>query len=256
MFTTAGRLRVARNSHSAVALPDGRVAFLGGYTRGAVLDSVELFDPRTGRSEDGGKLASIREGAGSVLLKDGKILLSGGSQTDRELNGTFETYDPATKTARTVVQMQTPRRKHAAVLLEDGRVLIVGGSNTRDWAGQYASAEVFDPKTGKSTAVANMLKERFKINHAAVVLKDGAVLVAGGKADAEVFEPSANKFVPVEGSMDGPHYFSTATLLADGRVLIAGGYGNGGSGRGPLSTKEAWLYVPKPVIGDAPMGLR
>jgi Galactose oxidase, central domain/Kelch motif len=244
-FTTAGQMRGPRTSQAGVALPDGRVAFLGGYARGAIVDSVEIFDPRTGRSDDGGKLASPREGCGCVLLKDGKILLSGGSRAERELNGTFEIYDPAAKTSRTVAQMQTPRRKHAAVVLDDGRVLIIGGSNTRDWTGQYASAEVFDPKTGKSTAAANMAKERFKINHAAVVLEDGTVLVAGGKGEAEVFEPSANKFVPVEGSMDGPHYFSTATLLGDGRVLIAGGYGNGGSGNGPLSTKEAWLYDPK-----------
>jgi hypothetical protein len=243
-FTTVGRLRVPRNSHSAVALPDGRVAFLGGEGRGAILDSVEIFDPRTGRTEDGGKLATKREGCGCVLLKDGKISLSGGSREERELNGTIEIYDPEAKSSRTVAQMQTPRRKHAAVLLDDGRVLIVGGSNTSDWTGQFASAEVFDPKTNKSTAVANMAKERFKINHAVVVLNDGSVLVAGGKADAEVFEPSANKFVPVEGTMNGPRYFSTATLLGDGRVLIAGGYGNGGSGRGPLSTKEAWLYDP------------
>jgi hypothetical protein len=244
-FTTAGQLRVPRVSHAGVALPDGRVALLGGYKRGATLDSVEIFDPRTGRSEDGGKLASVREGCGCALMNDGKILLSGGSRGDRELNGTYEIYDPSRKSSRTVAQMQTPRRKHAAVLLDDGRVLIVGGSNTRDWTGQYASAEVFDPKSNKSTAIANMAKERFKITNAVVTLKNGTVLVAGGKADAEVFEPKENKFMPVEGTMNGPHYFSTATLLSDGRVLIAGGYGNGGTGRGPLSTKEAWLYSPK-----------
>ena len=244
-FLTVGALRVPRSSHSAVVLADGRVALLGGQGQGAALDSVEIVDPRTGRSEDGGKLASMREGGGCVLLKNGTILLSGGSRGDRELNGTIEVYDAKTKRSRTAAEMQTPRRKHAAVLLDDGRVLMVGGSNTRDWTGQYASAEVFDPTTNKSTTVANMSKERFKINHAVVVLRDGSVLVAGGKADAEVFEPNANRFAPVEGTMNSPHYFSTATLLGDGRVLIAGGYGNGGTGRGPLSTKQAWLYEPK-----------
>lgn len=243
-FTTSGRLQVPGTSHAAITLADGRVVFLGGYRDRTPVDSVEIFDPRTGRTEAAGNLASPREGCGCVLLDNGKILLTGGSREDRELNGTYELYDPASRTSRVLGPMQTPRRKHAAQLLDDGRVLIVGGSNTSDWTGQYASAELFDPKTGRSVKVGDMAQQRFKIRQAVVRLRDGSVLVAGGKADAEIFDPDQKRFLSVAGTMGAPHYFSTATLLSDGRVLLAGGYGNGGAGRGPLSTKETWLYVP------------
>lgn len=243
-FSVAGSMRIPRTSHAAITLPKSRVVFLGGYRDRAPLASVEIFDPTTGHSDGAGHLASAREGCGCVLLDNGKILLTGGSTADRRLNETIELYNPELRTSTVVGTLKVPRRKHAAVLLDDGRVLIAGGSSEDDWNDQYSSAEIFDPTANRSTKVTDMANQRFKIRNAAVRLKNGRVLVAGGKAEAEVFEPQQGVFAPVAGSMGGPHYFSTATLLEDGRVLIAGGYGNGTSGRGPLSTKQTWLYVP------------
>jgi hypothetical protein len=243
-FTRAGTLQMPRESHAAIALPGDRVLFLGGVANDSVIASVEVFDLRTGKTFDAGTLSAPRDGATAVRLRDGTILLAGGSKADRELNPTIELYDPAKQSSRVVGQLHTPRRKHATVLLGDGRVLIIGGSNTSDWTGQYASAEIFDPRRGTSTEVANMAQQRFKITNAVAVLKDGTVLVAGGKPQAERFNPADATFSPVAGTMDGPHYFGSATLLPDGRVLVAGGYGNGGGGRGPQSTRESWLFVP------------
>ena len=63
------------------------------------------------------------------------------------------------------------------------------------------------------------------------MLLDGTVLVAGGTTDAdasslaEIFDPASETWIAV-GEMKEPRYNHTATLLADGRVLVAGGVGS------------------------------
>jgi hypothetical protein len=80
--------------------------------------------------------------------------------------------------------------------------------------------------------------------HTATLLKNGKVLVIGGRdADgntlgtAEFFDPTNGTFTPA-GSMNIPRESHTATLLNDGRVLITGG----DNGTASLATAE--LFDP------------
>ena len=75
---------------------------------------------------------------------------------------------------------------------------------------------------------------------------------AGSTASAELYDPSAGKFVGTADMAEarGVH---TATLLKDGRVLIAGGVSYGGIGifRGSLASAELYtpdVLVPAPVL--------
>jgi hypothetical protein len=88
--------------------------------------------------------------------------------------------------------MLTPRTGHAAVRLLDGRVLIVGGTAlgplgprdpvTGQWpTGLLASAELWDPTTGRFSATGRMTTARE--NATATLLDDGRVLIAGGTTD-------------------------------------------------------------------------
>ncbi len=82
-----------------------------------------------------------------------------------------------------------------------------------------------------------------RAGHTATLLADGNVLiVGGGDANAEFFDPSSGTFAPA-GTMTTPRYGAQATLLANGKVLITGGFGPGTSQLPVLSSAE--LYDPQ-----------
>lgn len=136
--------------------------------------------------------------------------------------------------------LEVARPGHSATLLRDGTVLVAGG------AGGEASAEVYDPVQGGWHPTGIMTTSR--AYHTATLLKDGRVLVTGGagtasdigyRASAEIYEPKTEAWKPV-APMALARAFHTATVLADGRVLIAGGQGGG---HGPYH-REAEIFDP------------
>jgi hypothetical protein len=111
------------------------------------------------------------------------------------------------------------------------------------WEGRYASAEIYDPATGRFTTTANLNTARYKIRDAVVTLPNGKILVAGGGARPEVFDPRAGLFAPIAGSLGATRYYATATLLDNGSVLILGGYLSDEK-PGMAADLSAWLYQP------------
>jgi hypothetical protein len=119
-----------------------------------------------------------------------------------------------------------------AIVLLDGRVLVAGGA--RD----LRSAEVYHPDSQTWTVTGRMVEPR--LYSTAVLLRDGRVLLAGGTSDrgapavgdvvtfaptlasAEVYDPRTGTWTRT-GTMAQARSGHTATLLPDGRVLVAGG---------------------------------
>lgn len=246
-FRRTGDLTGPRCGAAEILLKSGKVLLVGGdgLHEDERLASAELYDPAIGRFTATGSMHVPRNTHTAVLLKDGRVLVVGGSSAGRypnaQIEASAEIYDPATGRFATTGSMHTARHKLAAVLLSDGRVLVVGGSDNRDWRGKYASAELFDPATGRFSAAGEMASQRFKLTESVVRLPDGRVLIAGGAEQPEIYDPSSKTFQPVAGTVGNGRYFSSATLLPDGRVLIAGGYGNDAMAG---AVANAWIYQP------------
>ena len=240
-FTPTGHMTMPRSEHVAVLLNNGKLILAGGIgNEWTFLASAEIYDPSTGTFTRTGSMTTPRESHTATLLKSGKVLIAGGHKDRREAMTVYssaEVYDPARGTFSATGNMTTVRHKHAASLLPGGDVLIVGGSDKRDWQGKYASAEIYDSTKGEFKAIGDMRMARFKLANAVVSLRNGKILIAGGGEQLELYDPATNTFSTVKGRIDTARYFSAATLLQDGRVLITGGYDADGA-----SSARAWIY--------------
>jgi hypothetical protein len=147
-----------------------------------------------------------------------------------------EIYDPATGTFTATGRMVFNHgNAPTATLLNDGRVLILGGFSAP------SNAELFDPASGKYSAIAATTIEPHAVFHTADLLPDGRVLIVGGlngdenvakpNSGAELFDPKSQTFTKVS-SLAAKRRRHTTTALTDGRVLVIGGSDTAGGAIG------------------------
>lgn len=122
--SAAGKLKKWRYGPVVSALPGGRVLVAGGRQGKAWLDSAEIFDPATGKSESAAPMKQRRVMHGALRLTDGRVLVYGGGSKDLEL------FDPAKKSWRAVGRVKKDTVGIAAVQLSDGSVFLAGGDLT------------------------------------------------------------------------------------------------------------------------------
>ncbi len=238
-FRATGNMVQPRRNSTATRLNDGRVLIAGGGNTTSNLGTAELYDPSTGVFTATGPMVAGRSGATATLLPNGRVLIAGGADATGVPVASAELYDPSTDRFTATGSMATIRMYFTATLVSGGRVLVVGGdASTGPGQNQgviLSSAEIYDPATGLFTQTGSM--GTLRSNHAATLLLDGRVLVAGGEnitsgsglASAEVYDPASGQFSPTTGSMTHPRFAHSATLLANGRVLIVGGFGDSAS---------------------------
>ncbi len=185
-----------------------------------------------------GSMSTTRFSHTATLLPSGKVLVAGG-----ESGGTLasaELYDPATNGWSSAGSLGTARYYHTATLLPTGKMLVTGG---RGRNGDIASAELYDPATNSWSSAGRLNTAR--AYHTATLLPGGKVLIAGGSADssgisalasAELYDPTTNSWSSA-GTLNMGRSSPTATLLPNGKVLVAGG-------RDGVALASAELYDP------------
>lgn len=235
-FVTTGSMRGARGGAVAALLPGGRVLIVGGTVGGGrLLRTAEIYHPQTRSFASARPMFTGRGGHSAARLAGGKILVAGGADSNGRVLASAELFDPRTGRFTRTGRMQTPRHKHALVALPGGGALVIGGSNERDFGGRYASAEVFGARTRRFSHVGRMETTRFKLDGTAVLARPRSVIVAGGGETVETYDPLRRRFGRL-GSTGARLSFATATLLANGSVLFAGGYDEGIN-----VSRRAWL---------------
>jgi hypothetical protein len=252
-FFPTGTMPVTAANQTALAvssLAGAKIAAFGGISGkvhstvnllsfiGTVMAGVETYDPTTGKWTAGANvMSSPRTGATATLLPSGKILIAGGfSNNGSPALNTAEIYDPSNGTfVATDNNMTDPRAFHTATLLANGKVLVDSGM-TDNTGNLSSTADLFDPTAGThgvftvSTGTPGPRAAAVSIIFPSGPMA-GKVLITGGdicgalqicsSMFADVYDPVMDVFsFP---AMNENRMNHTATLLNDGKVLVAGG---------------------------------
>jgi hypothetical protein len=163
----------------------------------------------------------------SVMYRPGKILYSGGATSQvandvpAQANAAVIDLTASTPTWRATSSMNYARVYHDLTMLADGTVLATGGT----------------PTSGSA---------------------DGSTEVSGGVLPSEIWDPATERWTTVASMSETRGYHSTAVLMPDGRVLVAGSGHDDNNTTSP-GQYNAQIYSPpylfkgaRPTISSAP----
>ena len=196
---------VGRTDHLTVALPGGRAIAMGGNSTEAInvpdIDSTQIFDPVTETFSTGPQL-----------------LFSALAGNDTSI----------------------------APLANGGFLLVGGGINSSTTLPEHdgdVATQVFDAASGRFVRVGNAVT-RGRVDGRATALADGGVLLSGARSRLAALPVDRydvrTGLWHVVGNMLVPRVEHSATLLRDGRVLLAGGL----TSPGQFFTGAAEIYDP------------
>ncbi|HTY88171.1 MAG TPA: kelch repeat-containing protein, partial [Candidatus Acidoferrum sp.] len=242
---TTNTMTTGRNWQTASLLPNGQVLQVAGFQNGpGQLAGMELFDSASGAwLPTTNRLHVARWGHTATMLPGGRIVVAGGISVYGVTNST-EVYDSTNATWTTNGGMNNGRAFHTATLLPNNEVLVVGGEAS-SFPPSLSSVELYDLVSGTWTATNSLITARY--GHTATLLPNGKVLIAGGYtgngtsgylSSAELYDPVTGTWMAT-GSLNTARISPTATLLSNGKALLAGG---NNSTSGNLSSAE--LYDP------------
>jgi hypothetical protein len=208
---------------TAILMPNGKI-----FIYGSSKPYAEIYNPKTNTSKLTSQINYARSNSSIVLLKDGKILITGGDispyskgkynhtlkpytlngikHSAGETTSTAEIYDPRNNKFNLVGNMNYQRSNHCAILLPNGQILIAGGERSR----------YYNPTLDKKSYDENVhpkVKQSFQYGD-----------LRGYIQDIELFNPRTNKF-KVVGKLKYDMGAKKLNVLDDRYILAIGGIG-------------------------------
>lgn len=173
-------------------LKDGRIWLSGGVgSSNTYSRNTWFFDSKTKQLSKGPALAKESIKHATLLLADGKVLVSGGS-TPRPLEiELVQMMDPKANSMISIGKLIFARYEHSMVELSPGIIAITGGA-TRN--GDQDEVEIFDTNIGRSRMVGHLAAPRKQ--HDSLKIDSNHVLVLLGRGfDYKVQEMEPEVFV-------------------------------------------------------------
>jgi len=270
-------MSVGRWYPTATALPDGRVLAFSGdnivqdrpgqphpFEDASVNSLPSIYNPKTNSWTD------FPSATLTSPLYPFMFVLSNGKVFDAGPDTVTRTFDPGTATWSTVAT--SPFDGMSAVMYRPDKIMKAGswadpdfaGTKTYDSSAQTAVIDMSAPSpTWRATAPMNFARSYQNMT----LLPDGTVLASGGSSasdgrdlskgvlPAEIWNPDTETWTTVASLTNSREYHSTALLLPDGRVLMAGGGGLPGA----TDILNAEIYSPpylfkgtRPTITSTP----
>ncbi len=273
---TAGPMDAERFELTATAIKGGVLVAGGGLLINPIgelmpsssLDTAEIFSPSTSKFVPTRQtMVRSRVGQAASMLSDGRVLITGGADLTRQIFATSELYDPGSGSFSCIggttgrdcaASLHGGRFSQTATALKgNSQVLMAGGSDGGPMA--LTTAEVYNSSSKTYSCVGgvsptpplcNDSMAVPRINHSAILLLDGQILVAGGAdatagkvtATAELYNPTTGVFTATGSMTTARQEFAFALFPSgplSGQVLVTGGSDATGSF---LSSAE--LYNP------------
>lgn len=242
-FLNVGRMSTHRFQHTATPFLDPtdghwKVLICGGFNGSDVLDTAEIYDPKTRTFQSlSSKMTTPRMNHSATLLPDGKIMISGGFDGNYTTN-TIEIFDPTTRTFTPYnILLRQRREGHVSFLVGYNIYMICGFAYYNPTVLFASNVEYIDYRNGYLMLFGNVSFYRMLYAHA--LTDNGLFVVAGGLGYRVGQTPSPSPLDTIEvwqfGGTSSGHRILQSTMvsarvggmavaLSSGDVLILGGY--------------------------------
>ncbi|MCC6629575.1 MAG: hypothetical protein IT340_19525 [Chloroflexi bacterium] len=226
-WTLGPDLARGRDDHTVTLLANGKVLVVGGVDD-SILATAEIYDPATNAWSPTGSMTTVREQHTATLLANGKVLVAGGHGPDRATLASAELYDPATGAWSATGSLSKPSDNHSSTRLQDGRVLLLSWDS--------GAASIYSPTSGAWLDVSAPTGGIESV--IALLLQDGRVFLVQQGNTSDIYDPVTDTWMTTAERSARYRSGPSATLLSDGKVLVAGG----DDGDTTLATAE--IYDP------------
>lgn len=252
-WSSGAPMPVRRFDLGVVGALDGRIfAFGGNYTGDyRPVNHAEAYDPATDIWVAVRPTQIPRMGPAVARGPNGLIYLFGGLDRNQNAINTVEAYNPVTDTWTTKTAMLTARGYAAAVTGSDGLIYVIGGELSP--RAEVNVVEAYNPMNDTWTIKTPMPTARYVLAAVRRPADDLIYAIGGANTDSqtlntvEIYNPATGVWssgLPLNTGRFSP----AATVGADGRIYVIGGFNNGSLASVEVFDGVAWSAgLPMPT---------